>query len=680
MPFPRKLGVILSVLLLGVPAAHAGAPTQDAGSEARPAAEPEPRTMTLTEAFAQVRRVEPIRRAGLRADLLRRTQQVVPAVVIVTDARGYLAAIAGWDGQRRYPVLWDDGSVQAREDIARFVRAFEPEAVYRLEAGRESPAWPRARADRESVFRQTLAHAAGDAADDFNAVLTALRDQGVVSPGIVLTDVDDPAWPAALALSAARYQPIGFIERPSTLNPPLTPDQADLLETAAQRLAESTGLSWTGIGDDIDAITLCLNTGTRIKTGEGARDILATTDRVGRLGDNGSGRRWAYTGQIFGSFAQSTYRAMCAVFLTPSEAFIFDGYEDTQPWITYSGREAAGVLAEMNIRAHVHAKPGNTTTHWLALTARPVRAGLIMINSMGGQAVLTFPGGTVRGGNAPILEHPAIAHIVHSFSMANAPNRATVGGAFLDRGVYAALGSVDEPYLQAFVPTPMVARRLGAGLNFAAAARLDDAPVWKLTVLGDPLITLGPPGTRLDAQRPEPAGTLTSLDETLKSALSDRELARAAEILTLLGRDADVARIAAAVLDDPDEAMTPDLAAAAIPALFRQSRHEQVVDAYTRLDESRREDPVLSDCFWYAGRFLLGSSTDADRVELIMRTNPRPGGQRIDDAEEIARRIQRRSSTESAVAYLESLRSSMTQAWELRTLNAAVDRIRTGGR
>lgn len=671
-PIPRRLTALAAALLL-IPGSAASGGVREPGSEQGT------QTMTLAEAFAQVRGAEPVRRSGLRADLMRRTQQVVPSVVIVGDARGYLEAVAGWEGQRRYPVLWDDGTRQSGENIARFVRAFGPESVHRFEPGDESEPWPRSREDRESVFRRALARSADERAPEFESVLGALRNQGVVSPGIVLTDVDDPAWPAALALAAARYQPVGFVERPGMLNPPLSPDQAGLLEAAAQNLAESTGLSWAGLGDDIDAVTLCLNTGTRIKTGEGARDVLATTDRVGRTGSNGSGARWAYTGQIFGSPSEAVYRAMCAIFLSPSEAFVYDGYEDTQPWITYSGREAASVLADMNINAQVHAKPGNATSHWLALTARPIRAGLIMINSMGGQSVLTFPGGTVRAGNTPLLEHPAIAHVVHSFSMANAPNTNTVGGALLERGVYAALGSVDEPYLQAFVPTPMVARRLGAGLHFAAAVRIDDAPVWKLTVLGDPLITTGPPGVRLDAdQKPEPAGELTDLSESLRAALSDRDLSRAVGILTTLGRDADAARLAAAAFDDEDTPVTPELAAAAIPALFRQSKHELVIDAFARLEPDTREDPILGDCFWFAGRFLLGSSADAERVELLMRTHPRAGGQRIDDAEEMARRIRRRSSTESAVAYLESFRDSLENNWEFRALDAALDRIRTG--
>lgn len=677
---PPSLAVLCLTGLLGIGPAIADAAAQP--GQSNPSSPPTPsqtpgqtRSVTLPELFAQIERVEPIRRAGLRAGLLRQIQQIAPTVVLVSDARSYLAAITAWEGPRRFPVLWDDGTITSRENIARFVRAFKPDTILRFEAGDETPAWPRARADREAMVLSVLAKASDERMPDFDSFLRDLRAAGVVSPGIVLTDVDDTAWPAAVALAAGRSQPIGLIQNPSTLNPPLTPDQADLLEEAAQRVATITGMAWQGIGDDIDAVTLCLNTGTRIKTGEGPRDILSTTDRVGRTGTNGTGRRWAHTGQIFGSSPQAVYRAMCALFLTPNDAFIFDGYEATGDWGRYSGSEAADVLRAMNIEPQLHARPRNTTGHWLALGARPIRAGLIFINSHGGQSVLNFPGGTVRGTDAPLLDRPAIAHVVHSFSLQNAPNRATVGGALLDRGVYALLGSTDEPFLHAFMPTPMVARRLGAGMNLGAAVRIDDAVVWKLTLIGDPLITVGPAGTRIENAELKLPGPTTELEAQLKSALGDRELTRAAQILTVLGRDGDAARLAAAVIGDKNTSITPELAAASIPALFREGEHEHVLTAYANLTDELRADPVLADCFWFSARFLLGSSRDLQRVESLMRVFQRPSS-RVADAEEIAMHLRRRS-LEEAVLVLESLRPKITQDWEFRLLEAALQRVRS---
>jgi hypothetical protein len=665
---PRTRHAALACMLTLAPAADA----QNAPPASPPAAQ-----VTIADALAQVNRADAARRAGLRADLLRRAQQVVPAVVIVTDARAYLEAISAWEGTRRFPVLWDDGSIRAREDIARFVRAFEPEKVYRYTSGTEAPVWPVARPDREAAFMRALSRAADEKSADFNASLHMLREQGIVSPGIVLTDVDDTAWPAALALAAARLQPVAFVDNPANIWQPLTSDQADLFENAAQELARSTGLKWEAQGDDIDAVALCANTAVKMKFGPGDSDIYATSARVGRFGPNGTGERWANTGQVFGGYTQSVYRAMCALFLSPRDAFIFDGYDDTQPWNAYDGRQAASLLEGAGFEVQLHDLPGNTAAHWTSLTARPVRPALWLINSHGQAWVMNFQKGKVPAMDTPLMDRPTVVHIVHSFSTSVPGNRGTVAGSFLDRGAYAMLGSVDEPFLQAFVPTPNVAGRLLAGYNFAAAVRYDDAPVWKLAVLGDPLITVGPAGTRLENTTPDMPGTLTDLKEELSDALARRDLPMGVTYLTLLGRDHDAARLVAAAAAKPETPINAELAAAAIPALFRDSRHELVVTAFANLTDEQRAETVLADCFWFAGRFLLTSSTDSAKAERLMRLYQRPDNI-VGDAEELAARFRARS-LEDAVLFLESVRPRLTRDHEIRALEAALTRLRTGG-
>ncbi|MEM9373996.1 MAG: hypothetical protein AAGA55_10160, partial [Planctomycetota bacterium] len=312
-------------LLTGLLAVAASAAAQTGGT-------PSPARVDLADLFSRVDQAEPNRRAGLKADLIRRTQQTVPIVVVVSDARSYLHAIEGWEGTRRYPVLWDDGSLRSAEDIARFVRAFGPESVVRHEAPPDAAGWPAGREARARTLSLAAARAVSEDADGLDQALGALREQGIVSPGIVLTDIDDPAWAAALALSAARLQPIGYIAAPGSIRQPIDSDQADSLERAAQDLARSTGLTWRGIGDQIDAVTLCANICPKLRFGPGKSDIYATSARVGRFGPDGSGERWANTGQIFGNYSQAVYRAMCALFLTPEDAFIFDGYKDEAPW------------------------------------------------------------------------------------------------------------------------------------------------------------------------------------------------------------------------------------------------------------------------------------------------------------------------------------------------------------
>lgn len=657
-----------------------------ASALAAQAAEPESQTLAQTSArveiadlMSQIDRADPNRRAGLRADLIRRTQQTVPTVVIVSEARSYLHAISGWEGTRRYPILWDDGSQRSAEDIARFVRAFKPQQIVRLEAPANASDWPSGRDSRQRTLSLSAARAINDTLDRYDDALGSLREQGIVSPGIVLTDVDDPAWAAALALAAARLQPIGYLSAPGSIWQPINTDQADGIEQAAQELAKSTGLNWRGIGDQIDTITLCADICPKLKFGPGKSDLYATSARVGRFGTNGAGERWANTGQIFGNYQQSVYRAMSALFLSPTDAFIFDGYEDKQPWDNYDGTRAGSLLSAAGINAQVHDTPSNTAAAWTALTARPVRAGLILINTHGTQSVINLQRGKVRFAEFPMLEVPAIAHIVHSFSTANPVNPNTVAGSMLDHGVYAMLGSVDEPFLQAFVPTPIVAQRLLGTMNFAAAVRFDDAPVWKLAVLGDPLITFGPPGQRVEAAENQPIelgirGTQIDLEDTLKQALSDRDFALAARTLTILGRDHDAARLAAAILDNPETIIDPDHAAASIPALFRDRRFEQVLTAYANLNDEHRESTLLGDCFWFSARFLANSSGAREQAERLMRTYQRPDS-RLADAEEVAMRI-RRSSVTEAVMFLETFRPSLTKQWELKALENALNKVR----
>ncbi|MFG0274985.1 MAG: hypothetical protein ACF8QF_08005, partial [Phycisphaerales bacterium] len=82
----------------------------------------------------QLAELPPILRIGARVETMRQAWPVAPIVVLAPDAPTALDAIAMWTPAARFPVLIDDGSGQAREDIARFVRAFGPERVIAIPA------------------------------------------------------------------------------------------------------------------------------------------------------------------------------------------------------------------------------------------------------------------------------------------------------------------------------------------------------------------------------------------------------------------------------------------------------------------------------------------------------------------------------------------------------------------
>ena len=664
-----------------------------------PAKEPKPSQVsgTLVDAFAQVKKQAPMRRAGLKAAMLRQIQTVVPVVIIVEDAQSYLFAISNWEGMVRFPVLWDDGSSIAHEHIARFVRSFQPEHVLRLKET-AGPKWTGSREQKQRLVEDALGKAMSEQQNDWKATLKSLNDSGVISPGIVVTDVIDTTWPAALALSAGRLQPISFVKKTSHSYQPLSSTDADTLERAIERTAQATGHAWDTIGDDIDAITLAVNTGTMISTGRnGVQDKLATSDRIGRRESNGAGQRWAFCGQIIGNEAQVTYQAMCALFLKIDQGFVWDGYDSSQPWGTYDGTKAAEALRSGGLAVELNDEPNNTMHSWKLRTVRPVgnipadktenkddaksnssSAGIFLMNSKGASNMFDLPGvvdGTGRPGHMPTLDVPFALHIVHSFSLQYPRNRDTVGGRLLERGVFVYAGSVDEPYLSAFVPTPNIARRLMGSLAFANAVRFDDGQVWKVAVLGDPLVTVGSPGTRIDGSMNVPGAI--DLDQRSKDRLKDRNYLGAIEDLSLLGHDELVVRIAKALLKDQPQSFDSEVAKAAIPSLYRQAEYVSMIDAFDRLGADGQADEHMKDLLWLSSPYLLArAGADASlrsRVQAMLRSNLREK-QTIQDAEALALSM-RNQSMSDAISVLESLRSSLSKNQQ-KVLDRAIKRVR----
>ncbi len=677
----RALGVIGCVLMVPGAFSQAEKPTSASASTQPQGAG------SLRNIFEQINDQPAIRRAGLKAGVLRQMQVIVPVVVVVKDANGYLQAIANWEKTVRFPVLWDDGTVQSREDIARFVRAFKPERVLELGSGSGTgPSWVGDRLKKQEVFAQVLGKAVDEQKSDWKMTFDALAQEGVVSPGIVVTDVNDSAWPGALALAAGRFQPIVFVEKPSSVYQPMSIADADALERAIERAARSTGRSWEDIGDDIDAITLAVNTGTMIKSGSGVRDRLATTDRIGRMGSNGAGKRWAWCGQIIGDQSRSVYQAMCALFLSIDNAFVWDGYSNAQPWAKYDGTQAAKALESAGLIVELNDQPRNTLRDWKFRMVKPVgeslgeggSSGLFLMNSKGASNVFDLPGvvdGQGKPGHMPMLAVPMAVHLVHSFSLQYPMNRDTVGGRLLERGVFVYAGSVDEPFLEGFVPTPAVAHRLAGSVAFAAAVRFDQSQVWKITVLGDPLVTIGPSGRRVDGQV-KFAGA-ADLEQRYKDRLRGDDFRGAIEDLVMLGRDEAVARIAMALMKDKPQAFEPEVALASIPSLFRVGEYGSLVDAYERLSAMGQIEPLMQDLLWLASPYLLTrSSSDGvghSQIEGLLRANLR-SKQKIQDAEDLAMHLRKRSLG-SAVGVLEALRPTLNEN-QLKQLDRAIARVR----
>lgn len=645
------------------------------------------RTDPMSPRMVRLEDLPPPIRLGARAEAIRRGVHVVPVVVVVSDAASYVEAIARWTPQRRYPVLWDNGSASACEDIARFVRGFKPMKVLRYSAANEAavhrargeaadtPPWPESAVEQRTMIEEAVARSWG--ASSPGGLPAALGRLGLTPPGVVAADVNDPAWPAAAALAAGHAQPIVWASVPDRLGEALDVTRADELAAAIESACDATGLPWRDAGDAIDAVTIALN--APVKVAVGAESLIALTDYIGRRVAGGSrtretGTRWAWAGQVPGDEARSAYRAMCALFLVPASAWIFDGYPSSDPWRAYDGTVADRTLQHAGFETTLDDEPRQGRPDWLRRASRPVTAGLVLVNTKGMEDFFELLPGECRPGETPILGVPAVVHMVHSWSAAWPDNRETVAGCWLERGAYAYAGSVQEPFLSAFVPTPIVAARLVSLYPWGAAVRSDAGPAWRIAVLGDPLMSVGPAAPREDVLPPlegtEDVGASSAL------AVKEERFAEALRTLTMLGRDEDAARLAAALMRDKPRAVTPEFARAAVMPLFRVGRADDLVRAFEHMPAGDGFEPWLLDALWLIGAPRVEGEAD-ERLVGMLRTHIRPD-QPGRDAATIAPAIALLYGRGSAAALLAEARAKSIRAPDLRALDEAERRL--GGR
>ncbi|KAA0213746.1 MAG: hypothetical protein DYG94_09165 [Leptolyngbya sp. PLA3] len=597
--------------------------------------------------------------------------RALSVVVIVTGPAAYLDAIAAWERELRFPVLWDDGSVQARADIARFVHAFQPARVVRYE-----PADAIALPDESGARIARLERAVFDATLEPGSVTStqqwvdALRADDALGPGIIITDPAGAQWPGGVALAAGRRQILAFAPSPGRLSAALSPDQASALERLAREMAEGLELTWSGMGDHVDAITIALDCPSKIRTRDDPPDFLATTDVLGRTD---TGVRWAYVGQLSGNEPRSTYLAMSSLFLRPKAAWVFDGYEPGEPWSAFDGTEAANALTDAGLVTTVFDEPRQGLEHWRAACVRAIDAGLLAVNTMGNGDFFRLRPGEGAPGDMPIFASPPMVYFVHSFSATRPGNLDTVGGRLLDHGAYAYAGSVQEPTLAGFVPTPLVMRRLMVGLPFAAAVRSDDGPAWKIATFGDPLATAIPP-VRF-AEDPLPLQGVVDLGEEIKTLVGERRFSEALACLSMLARNDDASRLAAALLRDQPRSFDAKVAREALLPLFLSGKPDDVLACFRRLSLRDQKEPVFLDALWHAGRLRLY----ADTTVTSMLSGHLREDQLGPDAIELAHALAHQNQPQAAVGLLQSARNKARNERDRRQLDREIERL-LGGR
>lgn len=534
---------------------------------------------------------------GLRVVQVPLRVPVVNRVVIVPDEATYLDEISRWSLAGRWPVLIEDSFY-----APMFVRAFKPESVVRRAAAAPLPA---DRAAQQAAVEQAISNAwrAPDAAraPSSLAPLQAFKAVGFEPCGMVFASMGDPAWTAAAALAAAHGQPIGWIDRDlgapwSSMPAVSVVELADTIE----RSVAATGLSWPKLGDAIDAVTLCrmasgraiVPPGTRFQLPQGASvkpdEAVSLTDALCR---NADGSRWGVAGWIFGDSTRSAYMAMSSLFLDRTSALCFNSYQSDGQWGRYGMGESVEMFKQAGLEVTLIDGPQATGAAWINLAMGGISPDVLLVNTSGNVDFFDLWGqARMRPEQVPIANRPLAMQFIHSWSLGTPESADTVGGRWLDHGVYAYVGSVWEPFLSAFVPPALFTERFINLVPFGWCARWTDGPMdalWRVTVIGDPLMTtFGPKRDRPPRMKPGSPDAATGEAE-LKSVARDAlvaaqasgaasDYARALRALVLAGDDALAAQVWAVALS---KGAAAECAADAMGPLFRAKDADGVVAA-----------------------------------------------------------------------------------------------------
>lgn len=618
----------------------------------------------------------PAQKLGARVRAIDRAVGVSPVVVIVRDDRSFVEAIARWSPASRYPVLLDDGSPEARQAIARFVNAFKPTRVMRWQAQGEQEPW--ASAELREAIEASVVRAWGGSTEQGRPAMPALiarwRELDAPPPGVVVVGEGESTWPAALALSAARMQPIIWLSAPGGINQTISQADADAFCGALEDALTALDLEWNALGDEIDAVTLCMNAPARL---EGQAGTTAFTARVGRSGSaSRSADRWAWCGHIFGSSPISAASAMSSIFLPTRGAWLFDSYPSDPPWSGYALAPAADIYTQVGLDVDINDARTRGLASFLQLASEPIDTGLVAMNTKGRMAEFHLAPGRAAARDVPILASPAAAYIIHSFSAQRPGVNTSVAGAWLTRGAFAYMGSVDEPGLQSFVPQATYAARLGSLFPFGAAGREDGMlENRKLATFGDPLWMLDPQPRKQAQAMPDFDGART-LESLAQEAIEAGELGDAAWLLRMAGRNGTLVDLALATLRDEPGKVDAAMAEASIHALFEAGQRRAVAAMFARLPAQRQGDVAIEDLAWHALRPLLGDPEAAATMARLL--SPHVRTQKLaEDARELADALASTGNTGEARTLLRTALGNARNDAERNEIEAAL--ANTGG-
>ena len=570
---------------------------------------------------------------GIRSAFFARQWPAVDTVVLVPDLPTWLDEIMKWNMQSgRWPVLLEDDYY-----TRLFVRRFAPKTIIRRPSlGTSLPEDPK---ELESmVRRQRITSWAGaEAADAGKTINDLFRERNWAPPGIVATSFSDSAWPAAVTLAIARGQLLrtldaNFGEPFSTMDGTNVP----LLRSRIEKMFADTGWTWGTLGDQLQTLTLCRDFPTRAKVylPQNARVNLpganlssvdppvAVTDLICR---NADFQRYAICGWLFGDHIRSIYMAMCSVFIDRDSISLFSAYETRSGIEAYRISPAGKQLRSAGYEVVSQTIDRNATLEgWRRLVMGGFKSDVLFMNTSGRNSQLEMALETNgKTSDVPTLTQPLALHMIHSYSLQNPDNPRTIGGRWLDRGVYAYVGSCEEPFISAFRTPLEVVEWIANYAPFLVSARKYQGEMskpWRVVSIGDPLMLI---------ERPE-VNPIVRVDQgrTLAAGESNLRTDVLQQLRTAGTADADTYRdliflnqddLALSLWErDNDEAGSEE-SEAILPLLFEQKSFSKFVQAYRKINGPSEQSKEMLWTIYQPRISAIDSVIDLEMLEKSLR-------------------------------------------------------------
>ncbi len=572
---------------------------------------------------------------GAKTAAVQRKLPIRNQVVLVPDEATYLDEISKWSPAERWPVLFNQ-----EPKVSQFIRRFAPEKV-----------WVRDSVGRVDNIGNAMQKAVANAWGGEGSVASALQEIKLPPLGVVITSPNASARTAAVALAAGRGQVLAYMSDEwgapnKTMGASTT---ASLIQKVHHTLVR-TGLSFDKLGDNVDAITVCMSMPARVNYTAASKNPVAVTDIIGR---DENGKRFAWTGWIFGSNADAAYVAMCSLFLDRSMYWFCNTYPSSGAWGKYGPGNTLENLPKFGIEC---AAINGTLQSLHEAEASGVRADVIYFTSKGNQDFFDMADERTSPTWLPILDTPSALYFLHSWSLKSPTGRTTVGGTWLSRGVYAYIGSSHEPTLRGFVPQVEIVRRTMSLIPFLPASRWSTgeniyAKPWRINTIGDPLM-LCPPKEALVRTIKKPRedtaykdlATIAQTNMGLASkSPADKTFANAIDSVVLLGKDEMACELWGVAMQK--SSVGPNTARAGLGSLFRQERVDDYLWAYKLISSPTR---LEKDMLWQ----LCGNSANTSLQLLI--DNVRTPYQ-ADDLKLIADRIVSQRGTPTLLAIIDKV-------------------------